>query len=309
MPKISILILLLEIFCGGQLGSVVYPLTLNGNELSFGQAFSEASISYVFKNLLLFSSLLSLVIGTVVGLAQKKIKRLLAYSTISHVGFILLALAINTEYSIESFLFYIIQYTYTNLNVFLIILSIGVFLNKANLKVGNLSNGGAHERAHVGRGFKLTQIEMLDVVNISELAKLYNYLPVLALSFCICLFSMAGVPPFIGFFSKQFVLYSAVQSGYYFLSIVGILTSVISASYYLKLIKTMYDSSIQKGEENSSSDSDLNIKLHGDNYGIVFSHLQSFTISILTLSIIFFIIKPSIILNSVQLLSLSLFLY
>ena len=79
--------------------------------------------------------------------------------------------------------------------------------------------------------------------------------------------------------------------------------------YCLKLIKTMYDSSIAKGEEISFSDNNLDIKLYDGNYGIAFSHLQSFSISILTLSIIFFIIKPSIILNSVQLLSLSLFLY
>ena len=70
----------------------------------------------MFKNLLLLSSLLSLIIGTVVGLAQSRIKRLLAYSTISHVGFLLLALAVNTEQSIESLIFYLVQYSITNLN-------------------------------------------------------------------------------------------------------------------------------------------------------------------------------------------------
>jgi NADH-ubiquinone oxidoreductase chain 2 len=83
--------------------------------------------------LLLISSLFSLVIGTIVGLAQTRIKRLLAYSTISHIGFILLALAINTEQSIDSFIFYIIQYSITNLNIFLIILAIGFILNKKGI--------------------------------------------------------------------------------------------------------------------------------------------------------------------------------
>jgi len=74
--------------------------------------------SYLLKILLLISSLFSLIIGTIVGLAQTRIKRLLAYSTISHIGFILLALAINTEQSIDSFIFYIIQYSITNLNIY-----------------------------------------------------------------------------------------------------------------------------------------------------------------------------------------------
>ena len=69
------------------------------------------------------SSLFSLIIGTVVGLDKSKIKRLLAYSTISHIGFLLLALAVNSEQSIESFIFYIVQYSITNLNTFLIILA------------------------------------------------------------------------------------------------------------------------------------------------------------------------------------------
>src|ERR1700712_2821670 len=90
--------------------------------------------SYVLKMLLLISSLFSLVIGTVVGLAQTRIKRLLAYSTISHIGFILLALAINTEQSTDSFIFYILQYSLTNLNVFLIIIALGFIINNSGIK-------------------------------------------------------------------------------------------------------------------------------------------------------------------------------
>src|SRR6202051_3633330 len=102
MPKISILILLLELQNGISLSSEINLIS---------DLYSE-NIVYVIKNLLLISSLLSLIIGTVVGLAQTKIKRLLAYSTISHIGFILLALAINTEQSTASLIFYIIQYSF-----------------------------------------------------------------------------------------------------------------------------------------------------------------------------------------------------
>ena len=89
------------------------------------------NITNILKNLLLISSLLSLIIGTIVGLAQTKIKRLLAYSTISHVGFILMALSINhSEESLESLLFYLIQYSFTNLNTFFILLSFGYIIKK-----------------------------------------------------------------------------------------------------------------------------------------------------------------------------------
>ena len=71
--------------------------------------------------------------------------------------------------------------------------------------------------------------------------------PILSLCLAICLFSMAGIPPLIGFFSKQMVLYSAIQSVYYFMSIIAILVSVISASYYLKIIN-IFESFVDKQE-------------------------------------------------------------
>ena len=128
MPKIAILIFLLDLFIGSSflsnnLNNNIFTETGNLNNLSIVNTMGYDTL----KNLLLISSLFSLIIGTVVGLAQSKIKRLLAYSTISHVGFLLLALAINSEQSVESFLFYIIQYSITNLNTFLIILALGYF--------------------------------------------------------------------------------------------------------------------------------------------------------------------------------------
>src|SRR5579859_3583284 len=78
--------------------------------------------------------MLSLILGTIVGLAQTRIKRLLAYSTISHIGFILLALAISTEQSIESLIFYIIQYSITNLNTFLILIALSYLIYNSVLQ-------------------------------------------------------------------------------------------------------------------------------------------------------------------------------
>lgn len=282
MPKIAILFILLEIFTNiGQINiylSDIYLLDIiNKIETNILSNVFIISENIIIKNLLLISSLLSLIIGTVVGLAQIKIKRLLAYSTISHIGYILLALAINTEQSIDSFIFYIIQYTITNLNTFLILLALGYI--KYNTK---LFKKGTEK----------------DISLISELKGQFFSNPLIVLSFTICLLSMAGTPPFIGFFSKQFVLYSAIENGYYFMSILGILVSIISASYYLKIIKILHTNVSEQEEliENSNSESIIN-------------NLHSLIISILTLFILFFIFKPSILLKSTQLLSLSIFFY
>lgn len=294
IPKISILILLLELHIHIDL---INQLSLFGQLKIF-----SFNIDTITKNLLLISSLFSLIIGSVVGLAQNRIKRLLAYSTISHIGYILLALGIYTEQSIDSFIFYIIQYIITNLNIFLIIIALSYIINKS------INNDKTY--------FK-------DIRYISEFKGLFYSNPLISLSFSICLFSIAGIPPLIGFFSKQFVLYSAIQSGYNFIAIVAIFVSVISASYYLKIIKTFFidfDSKELNNNllQNSSTSTSLStnvtsslptsayVGVSASNEGIL-NNSHSFLISTLTLSILFFIFKPSLILNITQLLSLSLF--
>jgi NADH-ubiquinone oxidoreductase chain 2 len=279
MPKISIIILILELQSGISLSSEI-ELIESFKSINILSDLLSENIIYVIKNLLLISSLFSLIIGTVVGLAQTKLKRLLAYSTISHIGFILLALAINTEQSTESLIFYIIQYSFTNLNVFLIIIALGYLKFNNNFINGNYYGSNS------------------DIKFIYDLKGQFFLNPILSISLTISLFSMAGIPPLIGFFSKQFVLYSAVQSGYYFMSLIAILVSVISASYYLKIIRVLHT------EENIFTDKIRNIN---ETNNTVLSNLHSFLISILTLSILLFVLKPSIILNSTQLLSLSLF--
>lgn len=276
MPKISILILLLEIFTQiSSVNPVLESLGLN-----------------TIKFLLLISSLFSLIIGTVVGLTQIKIKRLLAYSTISHIGFILLALSINSVQSIDSFIFYILQYTLTNLNTFLILIAIGYLLNNNILIAAdspNTGDKGVHQEK--------------DINYISELKGLFFTNPILSISLTICLLSMAGTPPFLGFFSKQFVLYSAIENGYYFMSIAGILVSIISASYYLRIIRILHTENISNINSNSSSPKTGKVISNQ----IEISNTHSLMISILTLLILFFILKPSILLKSTQLLSLTIF--
>ena len=97
---------------------------------------------------------------------------------------------------------------------------------------------------------------------------------------------MAGTPPFLGFFSKQFVLYSAIESGYYFMCISGILVSIISASYYLKIIRILYtEIEFNKLSQNSSDLNNETTVL----YGQCINNIHSLLISILTLFLLFFI--------------------
>jgi NADH-ubiquinone oxidoreductase chain 2 len=204
IAKISIFILLLEI---------VY-FTSN--------SFSE--FNWTFG--LLMSSLFSLIIGTVVGLTQFRIKRLFAYSTISHVGFILLALSITSIESIQAFVFYLMQYSISNLNAFIILVAVGFSF------YFYVTDNKEHK-------------ELLDKNNspvqlISQLRGYFYVNPVLALSLAITIFSFVGVPPLVGFFAKQMVLSAALDSGYVFLALVAILTSVIGAVYYLNIIKEIF---------------------------------------------------------------------
>ena len=225
------------------------------------------------------------------GLAQFRIKRLFAYSTISHVGFILLALSINSIESIQAFIFYLMQYSISNLNAFIILISIGYSF------YCYINNSDEYKQ--------LVDKNNSPIQLISQLKGYFYINPVLALSLTITIFSFAGIPPLVGFFAKQMVLSAALDSGYIFLALVAILTSVISAVYYLNIIKQIF---FDKSDYTINPDL-LNIDLHANitkndvSYGviekvrfntnnIVLSSSLTITISILTLIILLFIFIP-----------------
>jgi NADH-ubiquinone oxidoreductase chain 2 len=174
----------------------------------------------------LVSSLLSLIIGTILGLTQFRIKRLYAYSTISHIGFLLLALSINSVESIQSFIFYLIQYSISNLNAFFLLISIGytlfIFTNK-DINYINLSDKNN------------SPIQL-----ISQIRGYFFINHTLAISLAVTILSFAGIPPLVGFFAKQMVLSAALQNGFLFMALIAVITSVISAVYYLNIIKVMF---------------------------------------------------------------------
>lgn len=158
------------------------------------------------------------------------------------------------------------QYSITNLNAFFIVLAFGYLIHSTSS----------------------------DLSFISQLKGQFQANPVLGLSLALCLFSMAGIPPLVGFFAKYMVLYSAIENGYYFLAFVGILASVISAAYYLRIIRVIhFDATLANNE--------------GTNEGHVLTSTHSYVIAVLTLFILLFILSPSLFLNSSNLLALSLF--
>jgi NADH-ubiquinone oxidoreductase chain 2 len=276
------------------------------------------NFQFSWTSSLLVSSLLSLIIGTVVGLTQFRIKRLFAYSTISHVGFILLALSINSIESIQAFIFYLMQYSISNLNAFFILISIGFSL---------------YFYINDSDEFKQLADKNNSPIQLISQMKGYFYInPVLSLSLAVTIFSFVGIPPLIGFFAKQMVLSAALDSGYVFLALVAILTSVISAVYYLNIIKQVFfDESeykvnpeltnmnlhgniFKKNVLNESKELTFNLdediltqRLTFNTSSIVLSSYLTITISILTLTILLFIFIPQEWLNMANILALIIF--
>ncbi|HEY0733930.1 MAG TPA: NADH-quinone oxidoreductase subunit N [Herpetosiphonaceae bacterium] len=152
---------------------------------------------------------LTMVIGNVAAVAQNNIKRMLAYSAIAHAGFILCALvAVDLPGAVQSFLYYILAYSLTNLGAFAVVIAL--------------------EQAGEER------------FDIADLAGIGWRHPLLGATMAIFMLSLAGVPPLAGFFAKWLVFQSAYQAGFWWLALIGLLSSVISAFYYLRIIVNMY---------------------------------------------------------------------
>jgi NADH-ubiquinone oxidoreductase chain 2 len=210
-------------------------------------------------------------------LTQTRIKRLLAYSTISHVGFILLALIVHTIESYQAFMFYLIQYILTNLNVFIIIIAIGFTLYMHYTNISEYNN--------------LPEKNNSPIQLISQLKGYFTINPVLALCLVFTMFSFAGLPPLMGFFAKQMVLTAALDNYKTILVLVGVITSVIGAVYYLTVIKTIYFDNTDYIKSDMYTEFSL-------------SNSYTITLSILNLIVLIFILMSDEIINLCNLLSL-----
>lgn len=217
-------------------------------------------------------------------------------------------------------MFYLIQYSISNLNAFMLIITIGYSLYCYIYNPKSTSSTGKEESTKEGsseNNNNLHDVNNSPIQLIDQLKGYYYINPVLSLSLGITLFSFAGIPPLIGFFGKQMILSAAIDNGYIFMALVAILTSVISAVYYLAIIKQIFFDKPDYilNDELKSFDADglitekntiikkVNIKINN----IVISSSLSLSISIITLIITLFIFIPEELLSLANILALILF--
>lgn len=165
-------------------------------------------IAFDWQQIIIFLSIASMVFAAFAAIAQKNIKRLMAYSSIGHVGYALIGLACGTSQGVSSLVIYLSVYLIMNIGVFSFILS--------------MKNKGEYYE------------------NISDLSGLYKTHPYYSVVITILMFSLAGIPPLAGFFGKFYIFIAAIESNLLLLAIVGILASVVGAFYYLRIIKVIY---------------------------------------------------------------------
>lgn len=174
-----------------------------------------------WQQIIIFVSIMSMLVGAFGAIMQTNIKRLLAYSSIGHVGFMLMALASGNTSGVQAMLIYLSVY---------IFMSVGMF--------------GA---------VLLMKRDGKPLENIKDLSGLSQTNPLLAIVIGICIFSMAGIPPMSGFFGKLYVVLAAIEGGLTWLAVLGVCISVVSCYYYLKIIKVMYfDEAVPAFDKGSS---------------------------------------------------------
>lgn len=166
-------------------------------------------------------SLLSVFVGSFGGLRQKKLKTLLAYSSVSHMGYVLLSFSTGTQFGIEMLIFYLVIYMLSGIAVWFVVLAVREnkthYANKFNKELGALT-----------------------------LLKKSN--PALAVSLSAAMFSIAGIPPLIGFFAKLGIFLSILYAEYYIVALLAVLCSVVSTFYYIRIIKILYFENILVGQ-------------------------------------------------------------
>ena len=174
----------------------------------FAQALGAEAMVDEWRQMLMVMAVLSIVIGNVTAIVQTNLKRMLAYSTISHMGFVLLGVLSGEPSGYSAAMFYVVTYVLMNLGAFGMIL----LLSRSGFEAENLDDfKGLNQRS-----------------------------PWYALMMLLFMFSMVGVPPMVGFYAKLAILQSLVSVGYVEIAVLAVLFSVVGAFYYLRLVKLMY---------------------------------------------------------------------
>ena len=200
--------------------------------------------------IIIFISLASMIFGAISAIGQKNLKRLIAFSSIGHMGYALAGLAVGTNSGIQSSIIYICIY---------LIMNVGFFCCLLTMK----RNQNFYD-------------------NLDDLSGLSKNHPIISLCMLILLFSLAGIPPTAGFFAKFYIFISVIEESMYFLAIVGLLSTVVSAFYYLKIIKIIYFDPPKKQYD----------KEH--NFGLKFS------LTVSTLVVLLYFVYPNSLINLIS---------
>ncbi|HWA03909.1 MAG TPA: NADH-quinone oxidoreductase subunit NuoN [Rhizomicrobium sp.] len=179
-----------------------FALVLRAVVVPFPDAFHQ------WQQIIIFISVLSMGLGAFAAIGQTNIKRLMAYSSIGHMGYALLGLAAGTELGLRGVLFYLAFYSLTNIGIFACVQA--------------MRRGGR------------------TVEDIYDLAGLARTRPRLAFAFMVMMLSLSGLPPLAGILAKAFIFLAAIEAHLYVLAVFGVLTSVVGAYYYLRIVKVMY---------------------------------------------------------------------
>jgi len=205
-----------------------------------------------WQQLFLLVSFMSMLVGAFGALEQRKIKRLLAYSSIGHVGYMLIGLATGSLEGVQGLLIYIAVYMVMSLNIWTVVLSLDF-------------------REKEGRDQYLTDLTSLSKIN-----------PLLAITITLTMFSMSGLPPLAGFCAKFYVFFSAMESSLYILAIVGVLTSCVGSFYYMRVIKVIFFEKVSRWNAFYSMDREKSILLGGTTLFILFFFLYPSPLILLT---------------------------
>ena len=211
-----------------------------------------------WRQIIIFLSIASMFLGAIAAISQSNIKRLLAYSSIGHIGYILIGLVSASEMGIKGAVVYSFIYVLMNISIFAIMLSL--------------------------------KYQDKYVENIKDLSGISKANPIISICIAIIMFSMAGIPPFAGFFGKFYIFMAALESDLYILAVLGAISSVISAFYYLRIVKIIYFDDLE--------DKNYHINLSSKSKLILF-------FSILIIS--GFVIYPSIVTNIASSISFDFF--
>lgn len=201
-----------------------------------------------WEGMLVVLAILSMGVGNIIAIAQSNLKRMLAYSTISHVGFLLLGILSGTQIGYSAAMFYVIIYALMGMGGFGMI----ILLSRA--------------------GFEADRLDDFKGLN--------NRSPWFAFMMLIFMFSMAGVPPTVGFYAKFSVLQAVVEAGWAWLAVVAVLFSVIGAFYYLRIVKLMY---FDKAEDNAPLSASFDMRVLMSANGLAVLGLGIFPSALLAL--------------------------